>query len=34
MWLVDLNTPKRLGGLLGEHGIAAHEADDLGWGGL
>lgn len=34
MWLLDVNTPKKLGGLLGKHGIEAHSADDRGWGGL
>lgn len=34
MWLLDVNTPKKLGRLLGKHGIEAHSADDRGWGGL
>jgi predicted nuclease of predicted toxin-antitoxin system len=34
MWLLDVNTPKKLGGLLGNHGIEAHSADDRGWGSL
>ena len=34
MWLLDVNLPKKIGGLLGEFGIEAHSADDRGWGGL
>jgi predicted nuclease of predicted toxin-antitoxin system len=34
MWLLDVNMPKQVRGLLGEFGIVAHAADDRGWGGL
>jgi hypothetical protein len=34
MWLLDVNLPKKLSGLLGEFGIVAHCAGDRGWGGL
>lgn len=34
MWLLDVNLPKKVGGLLGEFGIEAHCAGDRGWGGL
>lgn len=34
MWLLDVNMPKRLTGLLGEFGIRAQTADAPGWGGL
>lgn len=34
MWLLDVNLPKKVGGLLGEFGIEARSADDQGWGGL
>ena len=34
MWLLDVNLPKKVGGLLGEFGIDAHCADDRGWGHL
>jgi hypothetical protein len=34
MWLLDVNLPKKVGGLLGEFGIEAHCADDRGWGHL
>jgi hypothetical protein len=31
MWLLDVNLPKKVCGLLGEFGIEAHSADDQGW---
>jgi hypothetical protein len=34
MWLLDVNLPKKISGLLCEFGIEAHGADDRGWGGL
>jgi hypothetical protein len=34
MWLLDVNLPKKVCGLLGEFGIEAHRADDRGWGHL
>ena len=34
MWLLDVNLPKKVCGLLGEFGIEAHCADDRGWGHL
>jgi len=34
MWLLDVNMPKKVGGLLGEFKIEAHAAEDRGWGGL
>jgi hypothetical protein len=34
MWLLDVNMPKKVGGLLGEFEIDAHSAEDRGWGGL
>ncbi len=34
MWLLDVNLPKKIGGLLGEFGIETHSAEDRGWGGL
>jgi Domain of unknown function (DUF5615) len=34
MWLLDVNLPKKIAGLLGEFGITAESADDRGWGGL
>jgi hypothetical protein len=30
MWLLDVNLPKKIGGLLGEFGIEAHCAGDRG----
>ncbi len=34
MWLLDVNVPKKISGLLGEFGIETHSADDQGWGAL
>ena len=34
MWLLDVNLPKKIGGLLSEFGIETHCADDRGWGGF
>ncbi|MBK5293426.1 MAG: DUF5615 family PIN-like protein [Acidobacteriia bacterium] len=34
MWLLDVNLPKKIGGLLGEFGIEAHSAGERGWAGL
>jgi hypothetical protein len=34
MWLLDVNLPKKVGGLLAGFGIEAHCAGDRGWGGL
>ena len=34
MWLLDVNLPKKIVGLLGEFGIEAQTADDRGWGSL
>jgi len=34
MWLLDVNVPKRLVGVLGEFGIEAHSAESRGWDDL
>jgi hypothetical protein len=34
MWLLDVNMPKKIAGVLGEFGIQAQAADALGWKGL
>lgn len=34
MWLLDVNLPKKIAGVLGEFGIEAHCADDRDWAGL
>jgi hypothetical protein len=34
MWLLDVNLPRKISGLLGELGIEAHCAGDRGWEGL
>jgi len=34
MWLLDVNLPKKVAGLLGKFGIVSHSAGDRGWGGL
>jgi len=34
MWLLDVNMPRQLNGLLGEFGISAETANNRGWGTL
>ncbi len=34
MWLLDVNMPKDVAGLLGEFGIEAHHAGSRGWSAL
>jgi hypothetical protein len=34
MWLLDVNVPRQLKGLLAEVGISAETANDRGWGTL
>lgn len=34
MWLLDVNVPKKLTGVLGEFGVPAQTAEARGWNGL
>jgi hypothetical protein len=34
MWLLDVNMPRQLKGLLSELGVSAETANDRGWGTL
>jgi hypothetical protein len=34
MWLLDVNVPKKVAGVLGEFGVQAQTAEARGWNGL